>query len=445
MGLNATSLAFSAPLGGPSPEPQTLALSNLGGDPFVWTASAAVTGGGPNWLTVSPSSGTMPSGLKVSANVAGLAEGTYRGTITVAATGATNSPQVVNVTLTVTAVASILLAPASLGFSTTLGGANPPSQTFQVLNSGSGAMGWAATAATQSGGNWLSVSPATGVAPSTLTVSVNAASLPRGVYSGSITVAALASAQANNSPQLLRVTLAVGVPVVPDNGIVNGASFSKDATLSPGSIASLFGTNLATDTVLATTLPLPTTLGGTQVLVNGNPVPLFFVSPGQINFQAPSDMAPPTATVVVVSNGNAGAPTTMKIDLQAPGIFTAIPGGQGQGAVLNQDYSLNGAKTPAVPGSVVQIFVTGLGATNPPCLTGSPGASSPPFNATTAQPVVLIGGAVAEVLFSAMAPGFVGLYQVNARIPPATAPGDAVSLVIEMGARRSNSVTIAVR
>ena len=94
---------------------------------------------------------------------------------------------------------------------------------------------------------------------------------------------------------------------------------------------------------------------------------------------------------------------------------------------------------------MVQIFATGLGVTDPPLATGQTGASSPPLNLTVVTPVVMIGGSSAEVLFSGMAPGFVGLYQVNARVPTAAPAGDEVPLEIEIGGKTSDTVTMAVR
>jgi uncharacterized protein (TIGR03437 family) len=116
----------------------------------------------------------------------------------------------------------------------------------------------------------------------------------------------------------------------------------------------------------------------------------------------------------------------------APGIFTANQDGTGQGAVLNENFSANSAQNPEARGATIQIFATGLGATNPPVPSGQPGATTPPFNLTTETPVVLIGNVAAQVSFSAMAPGFVGLYQVNAVIPTGIAPGNAVSLQIRL-------------
>ncbi len=299
--------------------------------------------------------------------------------------------------------------------------------------------------AVDSGGNWLSASPLAGTAPSTLTVTVSTAGLAEGTYTGTVTVTALSGTNASNSPQALTVSLTVGVPVIGENGVVNGASFSEEAVVSPSSIASLFGSNLATTTAVATGLPLPTILGGTQVLVNGVPAGLYIVSPLQIYFQIPPGVSGTTMEVVVVSNGVIGPAATVNVAPEVPSIFSLTGSGAGQGAVLNQDGTFNSHGNPAAPGSVIQIFATGLGATNPPVEAGQPGATEPPFNLTTVTPVVLIGGLPAEVSFSAVAPGFVGLYRVDAAVPVGTPAGNAIELQIQIGGQNSNIATIAVQ
>jgi adhesin/invasin len=310
-----------------------------------------------------------------------------------------------------------------------------------VLNGFSSTLGWTATANTLVGSNWLSVSPSSGVSPTTLTVTVNSASLAKGVYLGNITITALPSANAINSPQSLLVSLAVSAPVIGPNGIVDGAGFAS--TISAGGIASLFGTNLAASTASAATLPLPTTLAGTQVLVNGVAAPLFYVSPSQINFQMPSEPVGTGVSVVVVSGGINSLSATVNIAMAGPGIFTANSNGQGQAAVLNQDYSANSAQNPAAAGSVIQIFATGLGLTNPAIAAGQPGPSSSLAN-TVSTPLVTLNGVSAAVGFSGLAPGFVGLYQVNVTIPPGTASG-AASLQIQINGQSSNTATVAIK
>ena len=111
---------------------------------------------------------------------------------------------------------------------------------------------------------------------------------------------------------------------------------------------------------------------------------------------------------------------------------------------LDQSYRLVDKSNPAPPGSIIQIYCTGLGAvTNqPPTGSQSPGS---PLAETTTTPAVSIGGVQATVLFSGLAPGYVGLYQVNALVPKESGVGSAVPVAILMGGATSNTVTIAVR
>jgi len=436
--LNPPSLAFTAQQGGANPANQTVPLLNSGGGTLNWTAS--VTSGA--WLTVSPGSGTGAATLTISTNIAGLNPGSYSGTIQVAATGASNTPQTVAVNLTVisAAASAISLTPNSLQFATTAG-TSPATQSFQVLNNFAGALGWTATANTLVGSSWLSVSPTSGVSPSTLTVSIASASLAKGIYLGNITITALTSANAINSPQSLLVALAADAPVIGQNGIVEGAGFSQ--VVSSGGIASLFGTNLAASTASATVVPLPSILANTQVLVNGVAAPLFYVSPTQINFQMPPEPVGAGVSVTVVSGGINSLQATVNIAPAGPGIFTSTSNGTGQGAVLNQDYSANSAQNPAAAGSVIQIFATGLGLTNPQLAAGQPGSASP-LNMTVNTPVVIIDGVPGQVSFSGLAPGFVGLYQVNVQVPAGT-PSGAATLQIQINGQTSNTATVAIR
>ncbi len=430
---------------GINPPAQTLTITNLAGGSAKWTAFLAIPGGA-NWAAISPSSGNAPGTATIGVSVSGLGVGEFRGNLVLLHLFDISDAVLVPVRLTIAPapMSTIGLTPRSLQFGAS-GGANPPPQTFRIENIGASSLGWTASVRTNSGGNWLAVSPTSGTAPSTITVTVDSASLDKDLYTGDITIAAAAGTSATNSPQVLPVTLAVGVPAVGEGGIVNGASFARDGLVSPGSIASLFGTNLAARTEVATGLPLPTTLAGSQVLVNNVAAPLFFVSPSQINLQMPVEAAPPGVSVVVVSDETRGPAATVQIVAEAPGIFTILSTGIGQGAILNENSSINSAANPAAPGTVVQIFATGLGATSPSVATGQPGASASPFNVTVATPTVRIGGFSADVTFSAVAPGFVGLYQVNARVPLGTALGDAVPLQIQIGGRTSNLVTLAVR
>jgi uncharacterized protein (TIGR03437 family) len=226
---------------------------------------------------------------------------------------------------------------------------------------------------------------------------------------------------------------------------VNGASFASGAPVAVGALVSLFGTGIGpANAAAATSLPLPTTLGGYQVKIGGIYAPLLYLSSGQINCQVPFELAGTTSAQVTVTNGTAtSSPSTVTLAASAPGIFV---GSGTQGAVLNQDYSANSAANPAARGAVVQIFATGQGlVTNQP-LDGVGAPSSPVATTPATTPVVvIIGGYVATVQFSGLAPGFVGLWQVNATVPSTVTPGGAVTLQIIINGQSSNTVTIGVQ
>ena len=268
-----------------------------------------------------------------------------------------------------------------------------------------------------------------------ISVIADSAGLAPGAYQGSITISAPDSA---NGSETIPVSLLVG----PANTVVNGASFLGDG-VSPGMVAVLFGSNLADAVAAAPPGMLPTVLRNTQVLVDGVAAPLFYVSPTQINFQAPLEISGSTAQVVIASNGILGPAVTVSLAGETPGIFMNPE--TGTGAVLNEDSTLNSGENPARAGSVVQIFATGLGAVSPVVPTGQPAPLSP-LSETATTPVVLMGGIPAEVTYSGLAPGTVGVYQINARIPSdiQARPDPLPQIQIQIGSAVSNAVTIAV-
>jgi uncharacterized protein (TIGR03437 family) len=242
-------------------------------------------------------------------------------------------------------------------------------------------------------------------------------------------------------------------PQIFDGGVVNGASFAvAPAPVAPGSIIALFGTNLAAATSAAASLPLPTSIGGVQVFLNGVAAPLFFVSPGQINLQVPWQLSGSNQmNVQVALNGVSSNTVTVNLAAVAPGCFTVNQAGQGAILFANTsvlaapDGSVPGMQTAsAKPGDYLALFCTGLGeVTNPPA-SGAAGLSSP-LSTTLAAPSVAIGGANSAVIFSGLAPGYAGLYQVNAQVPGNVPGGDAVPVLVAGGGMASNWTTISVQ
>ena len=209
--------------------------------------------------------------------------------------------------------------------------------------------------------------------------------------------------------------------------VLNGASFGT--YLSPGSLASLFGSNLATATNSAGSIPLPTNLVGTQVLVQDpsmpGPItaPLYFVSPGQINFQIPFEVVRSTITITVSTFQGNSNPLVVNINPMAPGIFSQTADGVGDALVFDANFRLL-TRTPDL-GSTVVLYATGLGATTPAAKSGYGGSGAAPFNVVAAPFDVYIGGNKAAVAWAGLAPGFVGVYQVNV-VPNGPAIGDIV-------------------
>ena len=223
-------------------------------------------------------------------------------------------------------------------------------------------------------------------------------------------------------------------------GFANGASFQTGWT--PGGTGSIFGVALAEELVAASTAPFPTTLGGVTVRVNGTPVPIIFVSPGQINVQVPFELAAGEAVVEIDNNGRMLTVSGVVINAVQPGVFEISVDGQTIAAALHQDGSLIRPTSPAIPGEVVQLFFTGAGLLTPAVATNQPGPVDPlPF---TVEPVaVKIGGVEQEGFGSFYAPGLISANQVNFRLGENEAAGDR-TLQLDMNGVVSKDVVLPV-
>jgi uncharacterized protein (TIGR03437 family) len=221
--------------------------------------------------------------------------------------------------------------------------------------------------------------------------------------------------------------------VVSAGGIVNGASFVSP--VAPGSLFSVFGSNLTVSTATAATAPWAGQLADVSVNVNGVNIPLNFVSPHQINAQLPFETAAGDATLSVTNSAGASDPATFKVAPAAVGIFNVA---------FNQDGSLNSVSNPESRGRVVVLYLTGQGPVNPPVPT-SQAAPGDVLSVATLPKSASIGGVDAAIQFLGLAPGFIGLAQANVSIPAGAPTGDAVPLIITVGGQPSNSVVISVR
>jgi uncharacterized protein (TIGR03437 family) len=254
-------------------------------------------------------------------------------------------------------------------------------------------------------------------------------------------------------PLVVTVTeQAVPPPAVQLNAMVNAASNVAGA-VSPGEIVTLYGVNIGPATAVGFQVNADGTyaksLGGTQVLFDGVPAGLTYVSAGQVNAVAPYSLAAgPTTQVQVAYQGLLSNAISVPIQAAHPGLFTVDASGLGAGAILNQDYSLNGGLNPAARGSWVMIYSTGGGVTNPPGVDATLTPAAPPLYQLKTTPVaVTIGGVAATVSYSGDAPTQIaGLTQINAQVPAGATPGTKVPVVVTIGTWQSQSgVTMAVK
>ena len=226
------------------------------------------------------------------------------------------------------------------------------------------------------------------------------------------------------------------LPTVSTNGVVNAASFVP--RISPGALATVFGSNFALVNAGAQT-PLPTSVESVSVSVNGQLAPVLYVTPTQVNFQVPWETALGPATVTVAVNGGASNAVTVNALGAAPGLFSTS---SGQAIVQNSDYTLNSPSNPAKVGSTIIAYLSGSGSVSPAVADGAIAPLGTVVYANAASSAT-IGSSTAQVAFAGLAPGFVGLVQVNIVVPSGLATG-TYPLTVTIGSETSNSATISV-
>jgi uncharacterized protein (TIGR03437 family) len=221
------------------------------------------------------------------------------------------------------------------------------------------------------------------------------------------------------------------LPLLEDDGVVNAASFST--AVAPGSLISIFGRNLAPEPMHAPGLPLPKDLGGIAVRANGQRLPLLYVSAHQINAQLLYDS--PGEVTLQVTTPNGGAGRRLAVAATAPALFPAA-------SLTHADGSLITLDTPAQPGETIVLYLTGLGSVNGTATAGEPAPTSR-LLAARATVEVQIGNERMRPMFAGLAPGFVGLYQINVTLPVSLTSGTHTLRVLAGGVA-SNSVALAV-
>jgi uncharacterized protein (TIGR03437 family) len=289
-----------------------------------------------------------------------------------------------------------------------------------------------------------------------------------GASSGAASASVALAVFPNNSGATLSATVLIaGVPVTvtqpaaataalpPIAAVTNAASYAT-GPVSPGELVTIFGTGIGPATAAYAAIDpatgkLVTAIGGVQVLFNGIAAPMIYASGTQVSAVVPYEVAligNPWVWIEYAGETSNAYPLTLAAT--APGLFAQNASGSGPGAILNQDNTLNGPGNGAAKGSIVQVYLTGEGQTNPPGVTGAiTAATLPPPQVTPApvQPVgVFINGQQVPYTYAGEAPGMVaGVMQLNVQIPAGVASG-ALPIAVSIGGNMSqNGITVAVQ
>jgi len=225
------------------------------------------------------------------------------------------------------------------------------------------------------------------------------------------------------------------------SGVVNAADFSPAA--APGGLISVFGTGLSPVTAANSEVPVPTALGGTCLTVNGMPIPMFYVSPGQVNAQLPFHVTG-NATLVLRTPGGASNPYNLALQSTAPSVFhsgTVGPQNNVPTVIRDTNKLLVTNSNPIHIDDYIVIYATGMGLTTVPLEAGQP-APADPLALALVPPQVTLGGFALPVTFAGLSPGLVGVYQINAQVPFGAPRGFDVPLTISQG---GYSTTLPVR
>jgi len=455
-------LIFLSSKAGPQ-APQSIQVFASSTTPLPYQASASMSDGS-GWLSISPAIGSAaaatPGQVNVLVDSTGLTPGVYRGTISFASGSAVRS---VNVTLVVQQPLAPSASPSSItsrlhpsaAGPSCVGGKLVATQTGLVSNFSAPAA-WptpiAITLVDTCGGivssGQLIATFSNGDPPLQLSL-VDAV---KGQYSGTwtprktsaqTTIVAHASATGYEAAtvQIAGRVTPNAAPTLAPNGTFDVFHPQVGAGLGPGNIVQIYGTGLSAQAISAATLPLPTEVGGTQVLIGGVQSPLFYVSPGQVNAQIPFELqAGQQYQVIVSANGALTAPEKIQLNSGTPAIlqFTS-----GVIVAQHQDGTLVSDDAPAAPNEFLTLYMSGLGATDIPVASGEPSPSKPLANVLD-TPTLTLNGTKVPLLFAGLTPGLVGLYQINIQVPDGLPDGNYEIAVAQSGVV-SNTTLLPVK
>jgi uncharacterized protein (TIGR03437 family) len=493
IGLSTGGVILSGPAGSTTPQQQQISLFNPSNNTIGYV-TAVLTSNGVGWLSISPTGGQLLPGstsISIKADLSALSPGLQTGTVNFAFNDGTTAVLQVAVIATSGTSGSGMTGSAvgarAVTTSSACAGGKPGYLVPIFRQPLSQSVLQAAVPQTvrlqivDDCGNPLAANNggAVQVGFGNQDASINLQGVGAGIWEGTwtpvnaaapVTLQAVAS---ELSPGLSSMAAETAVSVQPASvnapgqisAVVNAASSAQAMRqiVTPGSYVAIYGTSLASNgEPVAGAIPLPGTLNGTQLFLGGQPMPLIYAGPGQVNALIPQNLNPNTSYQLVVQRGSTmSVPAPLTIAGYQPGIYTVDDSGTGQGIVEIAGTTLlaapagNGSRPVQSGSEYLVIFATGLGPVIGPNGEAPPadGAAAPftTIYQTTAAITATIGGVNVPVLFSGLTPSLVALYQVNVQVPAGVPTGSAVLLVLTVTnpvtgqSVQSNTVTLAVQ
>jgi uncharacterized protein (TIGR03437 family) len=451
--LDQGGLVFTTFTGGPAL--RQLVTLNAASQSAISIQAAPSTLDGTGWLSVSTSSPTITAAqsvtLAITVDPRTLAAGVYRGEVTVA-TADTSQTIVVTTIVTDSAQADVgsksraaVCSPNRMAV-----GATGLSNNFSVP------AGWPATLTAQ-------VRDTCGAAVSNATVVARFSNGDppmtldpddvTGIYSGTwqpgtpvdqanVTISALNAEFPEARATLVGNVKENKVPVLFRNGTIHNLDPKLGGLLSPGVVAQMYGSDLSAATESTGSVPLSTNYKGTNVLVGPYEAPLYYVSPGQLVVQLPSELPPNrTYPILVSANGALTIPDEIDIVAVQPGVAAFSDSGL---IAQHSNFVLVDSTNPAKRGEYLIMYLVGLGATNPPVPSGAPSPGVAPLGLPLTPATVTIDGVQAETVFSGLTPFGVGLYQINFKVPDSARLNTPLEVLVKQGPYTSNVTTLTV-
>jgi uncharacterized protein (TIGR03437 family) len=276
---------------------------------------------------------------------------------------------------------------------------------------------------------------------------------PTGVYSATwqpgvvanpmnVTISALTSTYPEAKAALAGSIRENKVPTLARGGTVHPFDRQLGGLLAPGQPVEIYGSELA-GTTEGTFVPLPSTFKGSNVLIGPYDAPLFFVSPGQLNAQIPSELTPGRTYPIVASANGA---ITLPDQLDIVGVQPGMAAFSDQTIIVQHgaDYALVTPANPAKRGEFLIMYLVGLGATDPPVATGAQSPSTVPLGVPTNPVTVTLDGAPITPAFVGLTPGGVGLFQINFKVPDNARLNVPLDVIVKQDSATAKTTTLTV-